>query len=212
MSARGALLPPEVRQSLAAAREAYWETRAAYAALPESEQDGREYEYYEDGLLDCAHSFADAVAALLEPPQEETQRLCGCGARHDEHHDEPLADRVREASALWEEIDDAGGPDAGGEEVRALLARFEAVTTASQRAALDPETGRGMFTAHVAEDGETVSFRTPEGEELPFTVSAGWSSVTAALPVVMIDTSEELGADDPLLRVYVNDGAVFDGL
>jgi hypothetical protein len=212
VTARAALLSPEALRGLTAALETYREVCAAYEALPEEEQDGRAYEYYEDGLLDCAHDFANVVARLLEPEEDETQSLCGCGAHHDEHHDEPLADRVREASALWEEINDEGGPDAGTEEVRALLARFEAVTTASQRAALDPGAGRSMFTAHVAEDGETIAFRTPEGEELPMTVSAGWSSITAALPIVMIDTAEELGAQEPLLRVYVNDGAVFDGL
>ena len=52
---------------------AYDANEAAYHALPESEREGRNYEWYEDALLDAAHALADALRALIRPQYFERE-------------------------------------------------------------------------------------------------------------------------------------------
>lgn len=53
----------------------------AYHELPDGEQEGRNYERYEDSKLDAADSLADALraiiepAATLEPPEQIAERI-----------------------------------------------------------------------------------------------------------------------------------------
>ncbi|WP_159599911.1 hypothetical protein [Agromyces humi] len=61
--------------------------------------------------------------------------------------------------------------------------------TASQQAALDGE--GGQFTAKIAADGH-VEFVTAEGELLPFTIWAGWSSLRGGIPVIAVNTGREV--------------------
>lgn len=46
----------------------YDENERDYHALPEREQEGRNYEDYEDNKLAAADSLAEALRALIEPP------------------------------------------------------------------------------------------------------------------------------------------------
>jgi hypothetical protein len=52
---------PSVGEKVAAALAAYDEIRDDYAALPESQQEGRAYEDYEDALLQSAHDMAEVL-------------------------------------------------------------------------------------------------------------------------------------------------------
>jgi hypothetical protein len=52
---------PPLSHRITAALESYEGTIETYAQLPEAEQIGRNYEDYEDSLLDLAHLFADLL-------------------------------------------------------------------------------------------------------------------------------------------------------
>lgn len=94
------------------------------------------------------------------------------------------------------------------EDLAALEAQYRAVTTESQRKAVDGE-GGGMFTPHV--DGDEVSFATPEGDRLPFTIWAGWSSTSVGLPLVTVDTENDLESPaGPVLRISLNDELIYE--
>lgn len=94
------------------------------------------------------------------------------------------------------------------EDLAALVAQYRAVTTESQRKTVDGE-GGGMFTPHV--DGDQVSFTTPEGERLPFTIWAGWSSTSVGLPLVTVDTEGDLESPaGPVLRISLNDEPIYE--
>lgn len=49
----------------AAALKAYDENEGWYRALPEAEQDGRNYEHYEDTILTVVHELAETLRAQL---------------------------------------------------------------------------------------------------------------------------------------------------
>lgn len=59
----------------AAAREAlatYDTNEAVYHALPDDEQEGGNYENYEDKILGNVHELASTLRALIEPPATDT--------------------------------------------------------------------------------------------------------------------------------------------
>ena len=90
--------------------------------------------------------------------------------------------------------------------------------TPSQQAALDG-TG-GLFIPVIEHDSDTPwsSFRTLEGDTLPFRLFAAWSSITPGLPTIQIDTeipdehNESVLIPDgsPALRVWLNDEAIYE--
>lgn len=123
----------------------------------------------------------------------------------------PLDELWEQIEELRADIGDNDHPDdfvSEREDLAELVAEWEERTTQSQRDAIEG-TG-GMFTPAIR-DGHFF-FLTPEGDELDFEVSAGWSSVTPGLPVLLIDTEAVMELDHgvPQLRVELNDSTIFD--
>ncbi|WP_025157231.1 hypothetical protein [Leifsonia aquatica] len=115
---------------------------------------------------------------------------------------------------LWADIEDLRNmigdnehPDdyvSEREDLAELEKEWERRTTPSQRAAMEGE--GGMFVPRI-EDGH-VLFRDEDGNEIAIEISAGWSSLTPGLPIVQIDTTTDLGPNEPEVRIFLNDSTI----